>query len=1137
MEFETEIEEGEAYDSTIDPDVSLSYIDEKIQDVLGDCQKDFEGGVSAENLGAKFGGYGSFLPAYQRSPISSYPKTPPISISSTNAHIEVGHQNPVSQSRGSAPRKSKSNSKKLKQDVVSNSGEKSNSFSSFANDSDPKSLKVRIRVSSDDLSTKRNTKLYSGLGLNVSPSCSLETSPVNSDGFFPMAQDGPNESPTSILEMMTSFPVVGSLLLSPLPYDVLHLTEKNKGSQESSVTALHGSDLVKVDQTVSIEKSQSIEKKSVSMESTNGDDMCNAVEVIPKKKKSVDHLSLGNKSSWASASSSKNKKKSHASKNDSFTSKNKNGEKVKETYKDFFGEFDLEHEDIDEMAHIKPSEDINVESTQENNGSSKEILNGKQSQNQSSSTMGNEIPSDVPAPTVVPVVKEDWVGCDKCEKWRLLPPGVNPSSLPEKWLCSMLDWLPGMNRCSISEEETTKATNARFLGPSVHSSQPIHPVGPHIGLDSVDASCPNGIHQHISSQVPSSGVKKKHGSKDVFNEVKQERPSMSSNSSKKNVHTSCKTRSLNGAKQSPLVNEPEFQDSGQSRNLIAEKNGLKLKENNKLRENIPSKSLNHSKIGNKRERTQDFPKECKKLKADSNDGKFDKRDVLKKRKNVTEIDGTGRYSKETSETNHKKDKKARLIKSFDEGKNTEDAKLLDHSRRDKVVAATTSSSKVSSSHKVKTNILETKESPVESVSSSPMRIMNMNKLQSPRRDSSSVDRLTKNVRDSSSVDRLTKNVRDSSSVERLTKNVRDSSRVDSLTKNVDTQAYDEKSKGGRHKSKELLLNKNLRISTVSGQDSKKSLEKDVYVKEKSNSLPPKRQNENSMPLKASKSNGKDQKDNVNQPISSKDPSANKHEGKIGNSVGVVLVKELPSQATTIALKEATNLKHMADRIKNGGSSTESRALYMQAALKFLYGASLFESSNNNQGGGIVQSMSIYNSTAKLCEFCAHEYERTKEMATAALAYKCMEVAHMKVIFSTHATNCKIVNELQTSLQVGPTGESPSSSASASASGIDNLNNVAMVDKAAALANGASVPSVAGKHVVDKNNPNFMRTLNFAQDVITAMDASRKSRICLAAADNSKEDVLSAVKRALDFNFHDMNEFLKLVRVAMEVIGT
>ncbi|CBI36809.3 unnamed protein product, partial [Vitis vinifera] len=55
----------------------LWHSDERLQDVLGHYQKDFEGGVSAENLGAKFGGYGSFLPTYQRSPLMwSHQRTP-----------------------------------------------------------------------------------------------------------------------------------------------------------------------------------------------------------------------------------------------------------------------------------------------------------------------------------------------------------------------------------------------------------------------------------------------------------------------------------------------------------------------------------------------------------------------------------------------------------------------------------------------------------------------------------------------------------------------------------------------------------------------------------------------------------------------------------------------------------------------------------------------------------------------------------------------------------------------------------------------------------------------------------------------------------------------------------------------------
>lgn len=50
--------------------------------------------------------------------------------------------------------------------------------------------------------------------------------------------------------------------------------------------------------------------------------------------------------------------------------------------------------------------------------------------------------SDSGPATVAPVViKESWVGCDKCQKWRLLPYGTDPDYLPDKWLCSMLNWL------------------------------------------------------------------------------------------------------------------------------------------------------------------------------------------------------------------------------------------------------------------------------------------------------------------------------------------------------------------------------------------------------------------------------------------------------------------------------------------------------------------------------------------------------------------------------------------------------------------------------------------------------------------------------------------------------------------------
>lgn len=63
----------------------------------------------------------------------------------------------------------------------------------------------------------------------------------------------------------------------------------------------------------------------------------------------------------------------------------------------------------------------------------------------------------------------------------------------------------------------------------------------------------------------------------------------------------------------------------------------------------------------------------------------------------------------------------------------------------------------------------------------------------------------------------------------------------------------------------------------------------------------------------------------------------------------------------------------------------------------------------------------------------------------------------------------------------------------------------------------------------------------AQDVNYAMEASRKSRIAFGAANLSlggdeSGEVLSSVKKALDFNFQDVERLLHLVRLAIEAIS-
>lgn len=67
--------------------------------------------------------------------------------------------------------------------------------------SDQKTLKVRLKMGPDNLSMRKNAAIYSGLGLDVSPSSSLDDSPSESEGISRGPSDAPFESPTSILKV------------------------------------------------------------------------------------------------------------------------------------------------------------------------------------------------------------------------------------------------------------------------------------------------------------------------------------------------------------------------------------------------------------------------------------------------------------------------------------------------------------------------------------------------------------------------------------------------------------------------------------------------------------------------------------------------------------------------------------------------------------------------------------------------------------------------------------------------------------------------------------------------------------------------------------------------------------------------
>ncbi|KAI3756063.1 hypothetical protein L1987_55876 [Smallanthus sonchifolius] len=251
------------------------------------------------------------------------------------------------------------------------------------------------------------------------------------------------------------------------------------------------------------------------------------------------------------------------------------------------------------------------------------------------------------------------------------------------------------------------------------------------------------------------------------------------------------------------------------------------------------------------------------------------------------------------------------------------------------------------------------------------------------------------------------------------------------------------------------------------------------------------------------------------------------------SVGSFLKEFASSQSETAltALKRAEESKDYADRLKISGFDYECNNAYFDSALKFLCAASLLEActADFSQSKG-VDTINGYTTSAELSKICAQEYEKRKEMFASALAYKCMEVACMRIVY---CKNLLTRQELQTSMQMVAEGESPSSSAS----DVDNLNNQATMDK-------TMLPKSIThhkNHIVVRNQANFTRLLDLTSDVSLAMEASVKSQNTYKSAsavleEAQNKEMISTVKRVVNFSFQDVKEFACLVQNAREALN-
>ncbi|RDX82563.1 hypothetical protein CR513_36627, partial [Mucuna pruriens] len=794
MKHNTELEEGEACyykdndEVYIDPD-PFSYLDEKIQNFLGHFQKDFEGGVSAENLGAKFGGYGSFLPTHERPPcFLSHPRTPQRNHSSpkasSNLHTEaVSHNTKAPSNAPPARLENASNSshsfRGVRETSVNDSVKKEQGISSSdiderctlkddttkrtGNSTDQRTLKFRIKVKPNILAQK-NAEIYSGLGLDNSPSSSMENSPEESEGTPPISQENAEDSPTGIIQVMTTFPIPGGILISPLHESFLYLIKNGKAIGDSRhLSSLNGHQdpcSMSTDESDSFVGDGHLKKtvrivrqseKKLDLKHTNGTLSEKEMTFRTKKRlgnRTPDHKDfLSNELKWTPLSSSicdagepaeVTAKASKASK-----VVNENGvrgrmvsvEALKEeslesiSGQDFgktekqnagngFMKNALEHKlensckdnpkdaknnnmcntimfsnkvECDAVKHKvgkvkavsecknkskgdcspgqseavarkdsyagtnnamvidkgsagfdntcrskmnkskslkdKKFSDGNRDSLKEKksewkvdslagNGAIKNTnSNGKQSAfgtkvkgGLSGHKVVNQLlagpcikdtPASLPiaennlAPEMISsavaapqLIAEDWVCCDSCQKWRLLPYGMKPEHLPEKWLCSMLNWLPGMNSCDFSEDETTKALYGLYQMPiseGQNNMQKSHGTKTAIGMSSTDALQRGLNHKMSSSDMLPDRGKKKHVIKEkamsgINNDMLQ-----FPNSMKTNAQVSGKNRSLNSMNQHPAdLNSMKKMSSSKhlSRldNMVDEKHMSKEKE-------------------------------------------------------------------------------------------------------------------------------------------------------------------------------------------------------------------------------------------------------------------------------------------------------------------------------------------------------------------------------------------------------------------------------------------------------------------------------------------------------------------------------------------------------------------------------
>ncbi|GAB2277484.1 hypothetical protein Dimus_012191 [Dionaea muscipula] len=847
---------------------------------------------------------------------------------------------------------------------------------------------------------------------------------------------------------------------------------------------------------------------------------------------------------------------------------------------------------------------------------------------------------------------DNWVLCDKCQKWRLLPYGLLPDCLPKKWICRMLDWLPGMNKCSFSEDETTNALLAQHhVSASVPEKQNVRPSVSKEGAP-MTASVGNQ-HGDVPRQLSTleamlNGEKIGHGQQlQNFAENSQRYPkklSQSSddfNSSQKNgdvipLKVEKKREADRDAYEVPKKVKrvlPQFkkEQSPAGAVPVGSRDGQNRSTNSSevSKDFVPGISYDSVKkmkddgwetVNAVKHEVNDVLGKKRKMMGEHHGQSFAEFDEWKERSSVVNNRDLGTEGNKGGEHMSGENKKrfkgsdshgivlrasidARECRAGCKDNAVEDRPLVQlhgsnvsqkavegrKSSKDPelglptAVAATSDSSKLSGAFKVKVKRHERKSSPVRSISSSPLKVLrdhdsNGNKvldLHNEPQEFFPVKRLksvphNENFRSMKpSTPRNSMTQYDLLDEDLSAKSAGEDFKQRSSMKHQSDHSTEKKQKFEVYKDayrKSVSPFAEDRIDTSrqnlpSDDHSKRSLNHSDRAKSKTDaqsgsgrgcaprhsqifSTSEKRDElvttavhnaDAKLPKQPGGGNVHD-RDGGPTLVSLRHRTAEGSAAEINEASSSSPLRKDSSHNPDHLLKEAKELKHPADRLKKIVSIRETAVVDFQAALKFLIGASLSEPGGNEAARNARNSPDVIcRSTGDLCENWAREFEKCNDMALAALAYKCMEVAYMRVVYSNNVATSRYQQELQKALRAVPQVDSPSSSAS----DVDNLNNQAA---AVVSAKDLHLPVVHGNHVMPAGAmPNLVRLLSFAEDVSRAMEATRKSQRAFSDAQSSLSKTgnvegISSLKRVLDFSFLDLGGFQRLVSLAMEALG-